>query len=177
MKTDFKEFDDRQDAATTLADDLQKGLAAAVQDKGRANLVVSGGTTPTGMFQLLRQRELPWERVRVLASDERDVPPDHADRNEAMISRELLQDKAARAQLVSLIPAGDIPGFFDELAEPADLVVRAESLADSFAKLDTRAHTASKRRIRASLIRKIRFSLPLDLLDAILLGLRGGRPR
>jgi enoyl-CoA hydratase len=68
-------------------------------------------------------------------------------------------------------------GFFDELAEPADLVVRAESLADSFAKLDTRAHTASKRRIRASLIRKIRFSLPLDLLDAILLGLRGGRPR
>ena len=68
-------------------------------------------------------------------------------------------------------------GFFDELVQPDDLVARAEALAGKFENLDSRAHTVSKRRIRAALIRKIRFSLPLDLLDAILLGLRGGRPR
>jgi enoyl-CoA hydratase len=67
-------------------------------------------------------------------------------------------------------------GFFDELVEPGDLVARAAALADKFGTLDARAHAASKRRIRASLIRRIRFSLPLDLLDAVLLGLRGGRP-
>jgi enoyl-CoA hydratase len=63
-------------------------------------------------------------------------------------------------------------GFFDELVEPADLMSRADSLANEFKNLDARAHTASKRSIRASLIRKIRFSIPLDLLDAALVGLR-----
>ena len=68
-------------------------------------------------------------------------------------------------------------GFFDELVDPADLLPRAEALAQQFGKLDPRAHAVSKRRIRAALIRKIRFSIPLDLLDAALIGLRGARSR
>ncbi len=68
-------------------------------------------------------------------------------------------------------------GFFDELADPSDLTSRAEQLAAEFQQLDERAHKASKRRIRARLIRKIRFSIPLDLFDAALMGLRGARPR
>ncbi len=68
-------------------------------------------------------------------------------------------------------------GFFDELADPIDLMHRAESRAEISKKLDPRAHTATKRRIRARLIRKIRLSIPLDLLDAALMGLRGARPR
>lgn len=68
-------------------------------------------------------------------------------------------------------------GFFDELVGPVDLMSRAETWASEFKTLDPKAHTASKRRIRAALIRKIRFSIPLDLLDAILMGLRGARPR
>ena len=68
-------------------------------------------------------------------------------------------------------------GFFDELVEPAQLMARARFHASEFERLDERAHTASKRRIRAALIRKIRWSIPLDLMDAALLGLRGGRPR
>ena len=68
-------------------------------------------------------------------------------------------------------------GFFDELVTPGELHDRAKFHAADFGKLDERAHTASKRRIRASLIRRIRFSLPLDLLDAMMMGLRGARPR
>ena len=68
-------------------------------------------------------------------------------------------------------------GFFDELIEPGELIPGAESCAEGLRELDRRAHTASKRRIRAALIRKIRFSIPLDLLDAALIGLRGARPR
>jgi enoyl-CoA hydratase len=66
-------------------------------------------------------------------------------------------------------------GFFDELIDPTELEARANACADDFKKLDAYAHTASKRRIRAKLIRKIRFSIPLDLLDAILLELRRSR--
>lgn len=68
-------------------------------------------------------------------------------------------------------------GFFDELVEPADLILRAETCAGEFQKLDLPAHAASKRRIRAALIRKIRLSIPLDLLDAAMMGLRGAKPR
>jgi enoyl-CoA hydratase len=68
-------------------------------------------------------------------------------------------------------------GFFDELVEPADLLPRAQACAAEFGKLDPAAHAKSKRRIRAALIRRIRFGIWLDLLDAALMGLRGARPR
>ena len=68
-------------------------------------------------------------------------------------------------------------GFFDELVDPVNLMPRAEACANKFGELDPRAHRVSKRRIRATLIRKIRFSIPLDLLDAVLMGLRRKRSR
>lgn len=66
-------------------------------------------------------------------------------------------------------------GFFDELVDPGELEARARARADEFKTLDPRAHTVSKRRIRSKVVRKIRFSIPLDLLDAALLGLRRTR--
>ena len=68
-------------------------------------------------------------------------------------------------------------GLFDELVDPEDLLARAGTCADEFKQLDSRAHTSSKRRIRAALIRKIRLSTPLDVLDAALVALRGAKPR
>ena len=68
-------------------------------------------------------------------------------------------------------------GFFDELVAPDDLQARAEEWANLFKKLDERAHTASKRRIRGALIRKIRISVWLDLWDAAMMGLRGATAR
>jgi enoyl-CoA hydratase len=64
-------------------------------------------------------------------------------------------------------------GFFDELVDPTELVLRAEARMNDAMLLDQRAHTESKRRIRKALVRKIRSSVPLDLLDAALIGLRG----
>jgi enoyl-CoA hydratase len=63
-------------------------------------------------------------------------------------------------------------GFFDELADAVTLLPRAHELAAEFAKLDMPAHTASKRRIRGPLIRTIRRSVPLDLLDAAWVGVK-----
>ena len=66
-------------------------------------------------------------------------------------------------------------GFFDELVDPDALMARAEARMNDAMKLDQRAHTESKRRIRKALIRKLRLGAPLDLLDAALIGLRGKR--
>ena len=68
-------------------------------------------------------------------------------------------------------------GFFDELVEPAELMSRAGARAAAFGDLDMRAHAATKRRIRAAVIRRLRYAVPLDLLDAALLGLRASSPR
>ncbi len=77
------------------------------------------------------------------------------------------------------VEAAERAGFFDELVAGEDLLDRARQQAEILKKLDMPAHCASKRRIRAELIRYIRRSIPLDLLDAMLLGLRRGtlKPR
>lgn len=66
-------------------------------------------------------------------------------------------------------------GFFDEVVEGAELLARARAQATEFASLDALAHKASKRLVRAALIRKIRYSLPLDLVSALRQGIRRGR--
>jgi len=91
-------------------------------------------------------------------------------------------EPAAFQRAVTLSESFDVEaalqaGLFDELVDPVDLASHAQVLADRFKALDAKAHAASKRRIRAATIRRIRFSLPLDLLDAVLMGLRGARPR
>ncbi len=66
-------------------------------------------------------------------------------------------------------------GFFDELVDEGELASRAESLALQFADLYPHAHRVSKRRIRKSLLRRIRRRLPLDLAEALLVGARSPR--
>ncbi|MBT8080460.1 MAG: crotonase/enoyl-CoA hydratase family protein [Gammaproteobacteria bacterium] len=68
-------------------------------------------------------------------------------------------------------------GFFDKVVNSDELMHCAESHARELQELDLDAHAASKRRIRAALIRRIRFNIPLDLLDAIRMGLRRRGPR
>lgn len=68
-------------------------------------------------------------------------------------------------------------GFFDELAEPQDLLNRARTVAKSFTELDMRAHAETKRRVRSSDISAIRRQVPLDLVEAVKYGLRGRKPK
>ena len=97
----------------------------------------------------------------------------------AMLRHRLTPAAFQRAAILSEyfdVESAQSAGFFDEVVDPAELITRAEAHAESLQALDQRAHTATKRRIRAALIRRIHYSVPLDLLDAILMGLRGARP-
>ncbi len=66
----------------------------AISRYGRFMVALSGGNTPRAMFQLLASAEfrgqVDWAKVHVFWSDERAVPPDHADSNYGMARRELL---------------------------------------------------------------------------------------
>lgn len=64
-------------------------------------------------------------------------------------------------------------GFFDELVKPEALQARALEKARQLAEeLDMEAHRITKRRVRKDAIRHIRRSIPLDLKDAVMFGLR-----
>lgn len=100
---------DAQALASQLAADIAQRLRAAVADRGRASLVVSGGRTPVPMFEALRTEPLAWERVTVTLADERWVPADAPDSNERLVRAHLLQDAAAAACFVGLTTAAATP--------------------------------------------------------------------
>ena len=108
----FRTFETRAEASRALANELVGVLAAALERRGFASLVVSGGSSPVEMFHHLREQVIDWKNVTIVPSDERDVPPDHPERNERMIRSELLQGPAAAARLVGLIPPGAVPERF-----------------------------------------------------------------
>lgn len=63
-------------------------------------------------------------------------------------------------------------GFYDELADESAVMARARECAAEFAKLDMTAHAASKLRIRGDLIGYIKRSIPLDIADAVVMGVK-----
>lgn len=95
-------FTDTAELNTTLAADIATRLQSALDARGKAYLVVSGGSTPKALFAVLAATELAWDKVTVLLADERWVPDDHADCNERMVREHLLTGKAQNAQLLSL---------------------------------------------------------------------------
>jgi len=90
---------------SALADTVMTTLCEAVAERGKATLVVSGGSTPKALFNLLSTKAGPWDAITVTLADERWVGLDHEDSNEAMVRRELLKDQAASATFLSLTPA------------------------------------------------------------------------
>jgi 6-phosphogluconolactonase len=60
---------------------LAAGAWAAVAERGRCVLALSGGRTPWAMLAALADERMPWAQVHVLQVDERVAPRGHADRN------------------------------------------------------------------------------------------------
>jgi len=102
------------DVASAVAADLASAIVTAVRQRGRAVLCLAGGSTPLPAYRALaRRRDLPWSHVWIAWGDERDVPPEHADRNE----------RAARDALLDHVGVPDdqiVPWPWVQDADPAD---------------------------------------------------------
>ncbi|WP_353229617.1 6-phosphogluconolactonase [Pseudomonas qingdaonensis] len=111
------EFADAARLAEGLAVDVAQRLRTAMDEKGQATLVVSGGRSPVAFFQRLARQPLDWSRVVVSLADERWVPVEHADSNAGLVAQHLLQGEAAKARFVGLYrPAASL----EAAAEQAD---------------------------------------------------------
>jgi 6-phosphogluconolactonase len=73
-------------------------LEDAVRQSGAGWLVVSGGQSPAALYTHLQGASLPWHNITVSLADERLVPILHAERNEVMVRRTLLQGPASLAR-------------------------------------------------------------------------------
>lgn len=96
------QFESRTALAEALADRISSVLQAAIASRGSASLAVSGGSTPTLLFETLSSRAIAWDRVTVTLVDERFVGPDHGRSNHLLVRTHLLQNAAAKATFVPL---------------------------------------------------------------------------
>lgn len=103
--------------ADGLALNVAKQLSDAIDARGTATLVVSGGRSPVAFFQNLAKQKLDWSKVVITLADERWVPVEHADSNAGLLKRYLLQGPAAKAQFLSLYSAS---ANLEQAAEQAD---------------------------------------------------------
>jgi len=86
----------------TLAQRIVEALLDAIDERDRASLAVSGGSTPVSLFQALSGIDIPWSKVVVTLVDERWVAEDHPDSNAQLVRRHLLCGYAAKARFVGL---------------------------------------------------------------------------
>lgn len=94
MALELEILPDAQAVAERGAEIVAAAAAAAVAERGRFTLAVSGGHTPWAMFASLYGR-LPWEKVTIFQVDERVAPDGDPDRNLTLLRRSLPPGGAA----------------------------------------------------------------------------------
>lgn len=133
-------FDNPQEVAHAAADRFVEIARAAIDERGRFSVALSGGSTPKRAYELLAGEDyrdkLDWSKTHIFFGDERCVPPDDAESNyrmanEAMLSRlpiparnihriQGVGDAAANARLYE----DELRTFFNNAAWPRfDLVL------------------------------------------------------
>ena len=128
---DEHSFADADSQAKALAEAVAECLKQAIEARGQALLLVSGGRSPVAFFELLSQAELSWCKVQIGLVDERWVPVDDPNSNQGLVERHLLKNNAQAAHFVGLYQSADTPDASAQLADemlhgwpwPADVVV------------------------------------------------------
>ncbi|MFO7960681.1 MAG: 6-phosphogluconolactonase [Nitriliruptoraceae bacterium] len=83
---------------------LASALQEAVEQRGRATLAVSGGSTPGAMLAALARHPMPWEQVHIVQVDERIAPDGHPDRNLVLLHERFLAAVPGTAPSVHAMP-------------------------------------------------------------------------
>jgi 6-phosphogluconolactonase len=103
--------DDADAIAREAASEFSRRCQAAVAERGRFTVTLSGGSTPRRLYAVLAEaaspfREgIPWSRVHFFWGDERHVPPDDPASNYRMAREELLERVSVPTENVHRIEA------------------------------------------------------------------------
>ena len=124
-------FESRAEMIAALQAECETALREAIEDRGEASFMVSGGSTPEPLYKALSNVDLDWESVYVALVDERWVDFEHDKSNEAFTVKHLIQNKAAVANLVGMKNSAetaadglaDCESAYQQLAQPFDVTI------------------------------------------------------
>ncbi|HXV80936.1 MAG TPA: 6-phosphogluconolactonase [Candidatus Binatia bacterium] len=94
--------------ADAVAREATKFIAAearaAITERGRFVMAVSGGHTPWQMLRALANEKLPWENMHVAQVDERVAPAGDPDRNLTHLRESLLEHAPLKPEQIHAMP-------------------------------------------------------------------------
>ncbi len=99
----MKQFDSKQELEKELATAIAHELKKAIKEFGNARLLLSGGSTPANLYNLLSGAQIDWSNVLVGLVDERFVPISHPGSNEALLIKTIQQNEARDVRIVSMV--------------------------------------------------------------------------
>jgi 6-phosphogluconolactonase len=122
----IRRFPDAEAVSRAAALEMVDLARAAISERGRFCVALSGGSTPRRMYEILseapRWAQLDWRRVEFFWGDERAVPPEHPDSNYGAAAAGLLGKLGVPADRIHRIQ-GELPDpdqaaalYQDELA-------------------------------------------------------------
>jgi 6-phosphogluconolactonase len=117
-------FTDADSVAREAAALIATEIRAAVAERDRFIMAVSGGHTPWAMLSALAGENVPWNKVHIAQVDERLAPAGHPDRNLTHLRESLLEQAPLPPEQIYAMPV-----------ESPDLEAAAKEYATTLAKL------------------------------------------
>lgn len=99
----IQQYDNMEVLENELLSQITSIIKDAVDESGKARILLSGGNTPKNLYHKLSQVELEWDKVNIGLVDERFVDRESSLSNEKMIRSTLIQNKASKAQLTGML--------------------------------------------------------------------------
>ncbi|MCD9086794.1 6-phosphogluconolactonase [Stenotrophomonas sp. SY1] len=152
-----------EDWTDAVAKEMANVLAQEIQQHGRARMLLSGGTTPAPIYEVLAEQPLEWARVEVGLADERWLSPQDKDSNAWLVRNSFLAH-AEGAHFDPLVRVGrpiaecvHTANLMAQHSQPACLVVLG---------MGNDGHTASLFPGSRDLERALQSNQPYAALDA-----------
>lgn len=126
MRMDTRIFPDLETLSVAAMDEMMRIISETVSLRGRFTIALSGGHTPTRMFQLWASKpyldETPWDKVYLFWGDERYVPHDDERSNFRLARDTFISHVPIPARNVRPIPTVSAPP--DQSAETYEKELR-----------------------------------------------------
>lgn len=98
----YHKFSSEEEFLDEISKQISNEIQTAIVKKGRANLLVSGGKSPSKVFSKLSNLNLDWGKVNIFLCDERISESDKDRRNASLVNDYLRVLKAKKANFLDL---------------------------------------------------------------------------
>jgi 6-phosphogluconolactonase len=137
----LKTFENRAVLELSLAERMAAVMRAAILQFGDARILLSGGSTPFGVYQKLAEMEMDWSRVYVGLVDDRMVPLDHPSSNFGVLKSVFDRAIQAGAHVFPMVQTDD---WSENLAlVQSEYQIFAERIDYTILGMGNDGHTAS----------------------------------